>query len=137
MAINEHNVRKLNPSFERLNREYDANSARLDYNEFSDTLYLYVLPCEDPLVSVPQENGLTALMVDPVTEEVHGFQIDNYLEHAVLHIPQLLDLAPLAGIDQRSIEAARERVSSERRREATITATLSELLGGPVRSRRA
>ncbi len=136
MAMNEHKVRQLNPTFNRLRQEYDASNVRLDYNELIDTLYIYVIPGQDPLVSVPQEDGLTALMVNPVTEEVHGFQIDDYLHRAVSKSPHLLELAPLAGIDQEAVDSAREQISVQRRREATISASLSELLAGPVRSKR-
>jgi hypothetical protein len=136
MAVDEHNVRKLNSSFQRLRREYEAARVRLAYNELSDTLYIYVITGLESLVSVPQNDGFTALMVDPVAEEVHGFQIDDYLQNAVLRMPHLLELAKLAEIDHETITSARAQIDSERLRESTITTSLSELLGRPVRSRR-
>lgn len=128
MGMSENSVRKLNPTFERLRRELDPRNIRLDYNEFSDTLYVYLLPGDHPLVSVPRDDGFSSLMVDPATDEVHGFQFDDYLSHAVFQVPQIVELAEISGIDPQTIESARQRIGDERRKDAAISATIAHLL---------
>lgn len=111
-----------------MTRDLDVAVVELDYNEYSDSLYLYVLPGDQPLVSVPSNEGCFSLLVDPDSEEVQGFQIDGYLQDAIVQMPQLLELAEIAGVEQARIEAARQRVGLKRRQAAAISVSLGELL---------
>jgi hypothetical protein len=128
MAMSDNSVRKMNPVFGRLRQELDPRNVRVDYNEYSDTLYVYVLPGNHPLVSVPRDDGFSALMLDPLSEEVHGFQFDDYLTRAVLEVPQLIELAEMAGIDSQVIDLARQQIGEERRKDSVISATIAHLL---------
>lgn len=128
MAMSESGVQKLNPSFQQIRHNLDQASVSFDYNEHSDTLYIYVVPGDQPLASVPQDDGVTSLLVDPETEEVHGFQVDDYLRIAVTQQPNLLEVAHLANINVSMIEEARSRIGEERQREAAIASALASLI---------
>jgi hypothetical protein len=121
-------VRNLDPSFSHLRSGFDPARVRFDYNEFSDTLYIYAFSGDQPLISVPLNEGELSLLVDPDSEEVQGFQIDDFLTFAVVERPQLLEVAELAGIDMLKVEEARARIGADRRRAATISTTFMELL---------
>jgi hypothetical protein len=127
MAMKDKRVRRLHPRTNRLKSEMDPMRASLEYNEYSDTLFIYLFEGSEPLVSVPVGEGYISLLVDPESEEALGFQLDDFLERVVIEQPNWLDVAFLAGISVERIEQARERIGDARWREAIITSTLRDL----------
>mgnify|MGYP000492281956 CR=1 FL=1 len=67
------------------------------------------------------------LRVNVELHQVVGLQIDDYLSYAIQQIPVLIGLAELAGIESSTVEAARQTIPVERKRESALRAILNDI----------
>lgn len=102
-----------------------------------DTLMVDFTGQNPPAVSVPLdlggERGYFFLRLDPVTEEVVGLQIEDFLDYAIDRHPYLLDaldLATLHGITPAEIARSRPKPARNASKEAVMAALFAEL--GPL-----
>lgn len=132
MVMNQTNSYKYTPNFGRIVRMmghgFNPEDIRLVYNEVADELVVFLPPNVEHSVALDTSDNVY-LLLDPESEDVVGFQFDNFLSEVVLARPQLLTLASLAGIDPLAIERARERIGDERARRAAIESVLRDLFG--------
>jgi hypothetical protein len=84
------------------------------YDERSDELLIYLYGAAQPSVSVPLTD-YEYLRVDPTTEEVVGFQVENFLAEAVFADPLYLDWAEAVGVDADRVAALRQLIDAARR----------------------
>jgi hypothetical protein len=84
------------------------------YDAVSDTFLFHLYGPGRPGVSIPTSD-FEYLRLDPTTEEVIGFQVEDFLARAVYADPTYLDLAELANIDPEQIAAIRRTIESRRR----------------------
>lgn len=134
MAMNDRQVRRLEPKYNRFKEELNPANVHFDYNELSDTLYIYMFPGDQPLVVIPSRAGLTSFLVDPESEEILGLQLEGFLDRWVVDHPKLISVAEIAGIDSKRIESARDRIGDARWREAVISSTIQDLIAEVDRS---
>jgi len=135
MAV-EH-VQALRPHFEAL-RRLDPDLIVVSYDRASDTLMIHPFGRGRPAVSVPAptdgERDMVFWRVDPETEAVIGFQIEDFLRFYVPTVPRALDwLHPRHGAELRGLstaEAARLREGYGRRDQAPapVEALLRDLI---------
>jgi hypothetical protein len=79
MAMTE--SRELTPKVPVL-EEIDQTQVRVSYNRLADTLWVSLVGESKPAVSVYVDDD-TIFRVDPYTEEVVGFEIENFLERTL------------------------------------------------------
>ncbi len=79
-------------------RRRDLGAASLVSHDVSGTLYIRLDP-ERSTISVLLDDDDLSAQVDPVTEQITGFQIEDFLREAVPTHPKWLEIAELAGID--------------------------------------
>jgi hypothetical protein len=84
------------------------------YDSVSDTFLFHLYGPGRPGVSLPTSD-FEYLRLDPVTEEVIGFQVEDFLAHAVYADPTYLELAELANIDPEQIAAIRRTIETRQR----------------------
>jgi hypothetical protein len=129
--MNQRNEFEYRPQFKRLLNlvEQGAELEHLQavYNEPADELVVFLFPGVECTVAFDVDDVMY-LLIDSVSQEVVGFQFDDFMNQAVLERPQLLALALLAGIDERQVEQARARIGEERSRKAAVQSALRELL---------
>jgi hypothetical protein len=117
------------PKYDRLyalaSGELPSDQIKIFYEQESDTLLFYFAYVD--LAISYEVNEYYHFLLDPETEEVVSFQIDDYLEAVVIEFPRLLNLAPLAGIEDQQIEKARKRIGEDRWREAVIQQAVQDL----------
>jgi hypothetical protein len=89
------------------------------YDRDSDTLMVHLFGRGRPAVTVAGA-GPVDLRVDPVTQEIVGFQLEYFLSEAVFTDPKYLQLAELAGVDAEEISKARSRIAPEKWKQAGV-----------------
>lgn len=77
--------------------EHDLDRMRFDYDETTDMLMVYLNGSPEPAISVVDDNFLS-YRVDPWSEDVLGYQIDDFLIGAVHAVPSFQAIADLLGI---------------------------------------
>lgn len=112
----------------------DPDRLVFNYWHEIDTLMVDFTGQNPPAVSMPLDvggdRGYFMLRLDPVTEDVVGLQIEDFLSYAIHRHPNLLamlDLATLHGIKPDEIEQLRRRVDPAARKRAALAAVLDEL----------
>ncbi len=129
MAMSQHEAFEYNPKLERLaavaSGEFDTEQIRIFYESESDILLIYFTYVD--LAISYEVSEYFYLLLDPETEEVVGFQFDDYLDSVVLEYPRLLNLAPLAGIRDEQIDEARRRIGEDRWRDSVIQQAVQDL----------
>lgn len=125
MAMNEPEVFEYSPKMPDP-QSFDSSEMVVRYNRATDTLIVHLYGTGRPAVSVLQGDYLY-VRVDPETNDVIGFQIENYLHEAVLDEPRLLAVAQLVGITDEEIAEVRSRIDPIKLRESTLELLLSEL----------
>ena len=81
MALTE--TRELKPKLPRL-EDIDEGEIRLDYDKRSDSLWVSFVGGAQPVVNVYAETDDDLMyLVDSVTEEVVGLEIDRFLERGL------------------------------------------------------
>jgi len=104
------------------------------YDEISDTLMIHLNGLGQPGVSVPV-SASEYFRVDPVSEEIVGFQLEDFLAATIYKGGPYLTLAESAGIDAATLDrvraeiAARQRALAEPERNRMA---LEELFGSPA-----
>jgi hypothetical protein len=100
------------------------------YDRESDTLIIHLFGRGRP-ATVLQTGRAIDLLIDPVTHDIVGLQIEGFLAAAVRQQPQLLELIEIAkgagqelGIAQAEIDAIRQRIPPERRLRGALEALL-------------
>lgn len=106
--------------------EIDAEQASFNYDALSDMMIVHFHRPPRPGVAV-QKVGDLFYRVDPETQAVVGFQIEYFLNRAILEHPGLLSVAQVANIDARILTEIRERIAPERRERAKRESALGEL----------
>lgn len=131
MAMNRTHSYEYAPRFDRIlntiRRGIDPERIRLVYNDAADELVVFLLPDVEHSVALDWDEH-TYLLLDPVTEDVVGFQFDNFMSRAAVERPQLLVLAQLASVDPSLIERTRERIGEDRVRQAAVESALRDML---------
>jgi hypothetical protein len=135
MAID--HLETLRPNLETL-RRLDPNRAVVSYDRASDTLMIHLFGRGRAAVSVPVptdgDRDLVFWRVDPETEEIVGFQIEDFLRFYVPSESSALDWlhprhgAELRGLTAAEIEPLRERHGRGGRPLATREALLGDLI---------
>lgn len=113
---------------------FDTAAIRFEYDRTSDTLMAYHEGKEflRAAVSVPASD-FEYFRVDAHTEEIVGFQIEDFLLHAVHVNPLYLALAEMAGFDADELAAVRAAVEERQRRmdpQERGSALLNLMFGG-------
>ncbi len=114
-------------------KELDPSGVIARYHGDSDTLYVHFFGLRQPAVSI----DLNPYLYVRVSRESHlivGIQIEGYLTHAVRDEPRWLDWAEIAGIPLERVEAIRQEISFEKKRESALHTTLEEILIASQRS---
>ncbi len=117
--------RTFNPQPPRL-ASLDLRQWYFNYDRRSDTLMVYFEGRPRPAISVVVDDHLS-YRVDADTEEVVGFQIDDFLHEVVEQHPSFLTVAEAAGVDAATIAAIRERFSLEQYRLAAAESLVGHL----------
>lgn len=99
--------------------DIDASRVVIRYDDVTDTLLVNLDGTARPAISVVVDEH-AYVRVDPETNDVLGFQIEEFLSTVVIEKPQLLVLAELAGIDRRTIDQVARRIAPARAKEAAI-----------------
>ena len=90
MAVTE--TRELKPKLPRL-EDIDGAQIRLDYDKLSDSLWVSFVGGARPTVNVYAETDDDLMyLVDPLTEEVVGLEIENFLYRALRVSPNVDDV---------------------------------------------
>lgn len=115
-------------------RAVDPGLLVFNYWHEIDTLMVDFTGQNPPAVSVPLdlggERGYFFLRLDPVTEEVVGLQIEDFLHYAVHRHPYLLDaldLAMLHGITRAAIARVDQSLAPKADKRAVTDALFDEL----------
>lgn len=119
-------MRTFSPKLPNLN-EIGLDQIAFDYDARSDTLLVSLAGAPQPAISVLID-GNRYYRVDPETEDVVGFYVENFLAQAVYDAPGLLVIADLVGIDHGEVERIRARLTPEQQRRAAV----ASLLGAPA-----
>jgi hypothetical protein len=131
VAMTEGDAFQYTPRFNRLrrlvDRKADLDAIHVVYNEVADELVVFLFEGVEQSVALDSGDNVYMLL-EPDSEEIVGFQFDNFMSRVVLQKPQLLALASLAGVDDDLIEKARQRIGEERSRQAAVQSALRELL---------
>ncbi|MBA2277849.1 MAG: DUF2283 domain-containing protein [Chloroflexia bacterium] len=117
--------RTFTPSPPRL-AGMDLRRWYFNYDRQSDTLMVYFGGKPRPAISVVIDDH-QFYRVDAETEEVVGYQIENFLGEVVYQHPSFLTVAEAAGIDAETIAAIRERFTSEQHRLAVAESLVGHL----------
>src|SRR5690625_3506965 len=129
MAMNHEKVFEYSPKVDRianiLSGESTPSDARVYYDDEADILLFY-LEYVELAISYEIDDDVY-LLLDPDTEDVVGFQFDNYLHSTVVKRPGLLGLAALTDIPSNQIKDARERIGEDRWRSSIIHQTVQDL----------
>lgn len=115
-------------------RAIDPGLLVFNYWHEIDTLMVDFTGQNPPAVSVPLdlggERGYFFLRLDPVTEDVVGLQIEDFLAYAIQRHPYLLDmldLATLHGITPAEIAGMRQSRVPKASKGAVVAALLAEV----------
>lgn len=81
----------------------DAGDLTFEYDERSDSLFIYLARPGTPGVSVALDEHLL-FRVDPNSEELIGIEIEGFLTSAVQKDPRLLAFAEVAGISEQVMD---------------------------------
>ncbi len=109
------------PTRESLN----ASRASFDYDELNDTLMVY-LDGSRPAISDPV-GAYLYLRLNVETDEVVGFQIEDFLLCVVHEHPVFLEIAELAGVPADEVAAIRRTIPREVRQGAALDALFGQL----------
>ncbi len=99
--------------------------ATFDYDRLSDTLMVY-FEGSRPAVSDPVGDHLY-LRLDVETEDIVGFQMEDFLLCVVRDHPVFLEIAELAGVPADEIAAMRDSIPSAVRKGAALDAVFGQL----------
>lgn len=113
----------------------DPERVAFDFWADVDTLFINFSGEARPAVGVPLdlddgEIGYRYLLVDPMTEEVSGLQIEDFFTYAGRRHPYLLDALDLAVVHDITPGEIAERwrqMAPQTRKSATVTAIFDEL----------
>lgn len=107
MAV-EHDTRSVRPTWPMIER-LPNRQIRFSYDRPTDTLFVDFYGRARPASSEPLDNGdrdYLFLRVDPVSQEVVGLQIEEFLAYAVGRHPEFVAALEIAQLDDRDAEAA-------------------------------
>ena len=117
MKLPTYEYRPKLPSLEELERK----PLLFLYDDVADELVVAFSDPPRPAVSVFLDDpDWLALRVEPDTGEVVAVQIVDYLSRAIHEMPELLDLAELAGVPREVVEQTRREVPREERERAAV-----------------
>jgi hypothetical protein len=117
--------RSFDPKPPRL-ASVDLHQWQFNYDPRSDTLMVSFTGHPRPAISVVVDDHLF-YRVDADTEEVVGYQIEDFLGEVVYEHPSMLTVAEAAKIDADTIAAIRERFTSEQQRLAAAESLVGHL----------
>lgn len=106
--------------------EIDPSKVLVRYDDNTDTMHVHFSGRPQPAVIVAVTDCVN-LRVNVELHQVVGLQIDDYLSYAIQQIPVLIGLAELAGIESSTVEAARQTIPVERKRESALRAILNDI----------
>lgn len=100
--------------------EQDLDRMRFDYDETTDILMIYLHGSPEPAITIVADD-FVSYRVDPWSEAVVGYQIDDFMIGAVRDFPSLRAIAEVLGIDAGQPSVARASAGGERHRRAAET----------------
>lgn len=110
----------------------DLDGMRFDYDGPSDTLLVHLGGVPRPAITVVADDYVS-YRVDLETEEIVGYQIEDFLAEAVAAVPGFLTIADTVGIEPERLARARRAVTPGQRRRAAAEALIGHVvpLGSP------
>ncbi|MBA2277960.1 MAG: hypothetical protein H0W06_09390 [Chloroflexia bacterium] len=121
-------TRTFQPRWPKLS-ELDADRLVLDFDHESDTLLLHFYDEIRPSISVPLDDHYLAL-VDPVTEEVVGIQMEGFLAQVAFELPSVLDLADVIGLSPDERQRLQAGLTPRHRKRALLESLFGHVAPG-------
>ena len=105
----------------------DLDAMRFDYDGPSDTVLVHLGGSPRPAITVVVDEYVS-YRIDPATEEIVGYQIEDFLAEAVRAVPGFLTIAELVGIEPDALARARQGLTPDQRRRAAAEALVGHLV---------
>ena len=105
----------------------DLERMRFDYDPTSDTLTIYLGGTPQAAISVVKDDYLS-YRVDPESEEIVGYQIEDFLTEAIQHVPSYLAIADLLDIAPQAMRPVGQAISAEQRRRVAAETVAGHLM---------
>ncbi len=121
-------TRTLHPRWPKLS-EVNPDHLLFDFDRDSDMLYLHFSGEAHPSISVPLDDHYLAL-VDPVSENVVGIQIEGFLAHVAIALPFVLDLADLIGLSADERQRLQAALTVRNRKQALLESLFGHIRHG-------